>query len=128
VLDLEAIAQYESSGIPWDHIVAYTGATDNPENRAIYDALHQRGVRCMISGAPSIDKKYYQGEKDAFNNIIKHGADNIESNIPIEAAKVREGYLNSKRGKSYYGMQEIPLSKSLSLPLVFPEDVHIKRK
>ena len=51
----EAVQDYEDNGIPWSHIMAYVGPKITPEVREVIDMLHERGVMCMISTAPSDD-------------------------------------------------------------------------
>ena len=70
---------FEKSGIPWSHIMAYVGPTNKPENKEMYDLLHARGVMCMISAAPSYDKLPDPAAcQNAYQEIIKAWADVIE--------------------------------------------------
>ena len=82
----DALEAYEAAQIPWAHIMAYVGPEDKPENKILYDLLHERGVMCMISAAPVYDKLDAEGRTAAYRNIISGGADIIESDRPIEAA------------------------------------------
>jgi len=79
--------EYEKAGIPWSQIMAYVGPTNKPGNKEMYDLLHAKGVMCMISAAPSYDKlPDPAARKNAYQEIIKAGADVLESDLPIEVA------------------------------------------
>jgi glycerophosphoryl diester phosphodiesterase len=83
----KAMDEYEQAGIPWQQIMAYVGPQDKPENKEMFDLLHQRGVMCMISTAPVYDKLPTAEERaKAYTQIIKNGADVIEADRAIEAA------------------------------------------
>jgi glycerophosphoryl diester phosphodiesterase len=83
----KAMEEYEQAGIPWSQIMAYVGPQDKPENKEMFDLLHQRGVMCMISTAPVYDKLPTAEERaKAYTQIIKNGADVIEADRAIEAA------------------------------------------
>ncbi len=83
----KAMEEYEQAGIPWQQIMAYVGPQDKPENKEMFDLLHQRGVMCMISTAPVYDKLPTADERaKAYTQIIKNGADVIEADRAIEAA------------------------------------------
>jgi glycerophosphoryl diester phosphodiesterase len=83
----KALLEYEQAGIPWKQVMAYVGPEDKPENKELYDMLHQRGVMCMISTAPGYDKLPTAEERTkAYRQIIQHGADVIEADRAIEAA------------------------------------------
>ncbi len=105
VLTKEALEEYEKEGIPWSHIMAYIGPRYKPENKELIDMLHTRGVKCMISAAPSYDKlKDAEARKSAYQEIIKSGADVIESDLPIEAAWAIQPLLPAKSSKlKYFG-------------------------
>lgn len=52
----EELDAYNAAGIPWDRVmVGYVGASMEPEKQRLYDGLHERGVMCMISVAPTHD-------------------------------------------------------------------------
>ena len=84
----EQMKSYEAAGIPWSNIaIAYVGSKNNPENKALYDELHKRGMKVMVAAAPSYDKlPTVQERAEAYRQIIKDGADIIESDHPIEVA------------------------------------------
>ncbi len=99
----EAIKDYEDNNIPWNHIMAYVGPKVTPETREVVDMLHERGVMCMISAAPSDDKLSTSEERaEAYRSIIRQGIDVIESDRPIEVAKAIEELLPEQSSKNRF--------------------------
>lgn len=83
----EALKEYEAAGIPWKNMIAYIGSENKPENKKMYNLLHQRGVMCMISAAPVYDKLKTKEERvAAYRDIFRQGADILESDLPVEVA------------------------------------------
>lgn len=84
----EALKEYEAAGVPWKNMIAYIGSENQPENQKMYDLLHARGVRCMISAAPKYDKLKTREERaEAYRAIFSAGADILESDLPVEVAE-----------------------------------------
>jgi len=84
----EAMQEYEAAGVPWKNMIAYIGSENKPENKKMYDLLHARGVRCMISAAPVYDKlKDPRARAEAYRDIFSAGADILESDLPVEVAE-----------------------------------------
>ena len=84
----EALREYEAANIPWKNMIAYIGSENKPANQAMYDLLHARGVKCMISAAPVYDKLAGLAERaDAYRAIFTAGADILESDYPVEVAE-----------------------------------------
>lgn len=78
----------EISGVPWSHIIAYVGYTLDEKNAAICEKLHKKGVRCMISVAPTHDRLSVAAERAGkYKEEIEKGPDIIESDIPTEVWK-----------------------------------------
>ena len=100
----EAVQDYEDNGIPWNHIMAYVGPKITPEVREVIDMLHERGVMCMISTAPSDDKlSTPESRAEAYRMIIRQGVDIIESDRPIEVAEAISSLIpvSSSKGKFF---------------------------
>lgn len=77
-----------ASGVPCENMIAYIGPTINTENSKIVDLLHAKGVRCMISVAPTHDKlKTAADRQKAYLEEINKQPDIIESDIPTEIWK-----------------------------------------
>jgi glycerophosphoryl diester phosphodiesterase len=76
------------SGTPWKNMIAYVGPTIDDSNRHIVKKLHEKGVRCMISLAPTHDRLNTAAERqEAYSGEIKKSPDIIESDIPTEIWK-----------------------------------------
>ena len=105
----EEFEAFEEEGIPWSQIMAYLGPLSKPENKALYDLLHDRGVKVMISAAPSYDKLEDPEErKSAYIRTIEEGADVIESDLPIEVGVALESvYRRANSNQKYFGRQRI---------------------
>ena len=100
----ETVQDYEDNGIPWNHIMAYVGPKITPEVREVIDMLHERGVMCMISTAPSDDKlSTPESRAEAYRMIIRQGVDIIESDRPIEVAEAISSLIpvSSSKGKFF---------------------------
>ncbi|MEA4903345.1 MAG: glycerophosphodiester phosphodiesterase family protein [Petrimonas sp.] len=77
------------SGVPWENMIAYVGQTINDSNRHIVDQLRAKGVRCMVSYAPSLDRLRTAEEREsAYKGAINANPDIIESDYPVEIGKV----------------------------------------
>ncbi|WP_087149369.1 glycerophosphodiester phosphodiesterase family protein [Algoriphagus resistens] len=88
IRNFEELEAYEKAGIPWSQLIAYVGPLSKPENQALYDALHQRGVKVMISAAPSYDKETdVEKRAEDYRKVIIEGADVLESDYPIAVGK-----------------------------------------
>ncbi|OJV75588.1 MAG: glycerophosphodiester phosphodiesterase [Bacteroidia bacterium 44-10] len=72
-------------GVPWENMIAYVGQTINDSNRHIVEKLRAKGVRCMISYAPSLDRLRTPEEREsAYKEAIRINPDIIESDYPVE--------------------------------------------
>lgn len=104
----EAILDYEANGIPWNHIMAYVGPAITPETREVIDMLHERGVMCMVSTASTNDNLLTpEARSEAYQKIIRQGADIIESDRPIEVADAISGLIPANSSKeSFFGLED----------------------
>lgn len=81
------------SGVPWHTMIAYVGPTIDASNRAIVDALHEKGVRCMVSYAPAHDRLPTKAERAAaYREALKCRPDIVESDFPTEIRDVIMSY------------------------------------
>lgn len=72
-------------GVPWQNMIAYVGRSITPENKKICELLHARGVRCMISVAPTHDRLPSKEERALkYKEEINKTPDIVESDIPTE--------------------------------------------
>lgn len=88
----EDFRAYDNSIVPWDNIlIAYVGPHTKEENKELYQLLHSEGVSVMVSAASSYDKLEDPQERaKAYKKIIQDGANVLESDRPMEAAKALE--------------------------------------
>jgi len=94
VLDKKSFDELEKAGVPWKNMIAYIGPTNKVENKELFDMLHEKGVMCMISAAPSYDKLKDAGDRDAhYRETFTQGADILESDLPIEVAEAIKGLM-----------------------------------
>jgi glycerophosphoryl diester phosphodiesterase len=83
----KAFKEYDASGVPWRNMIAYIGSENKPENKTMFDLLHSKGVRCMLSAAPKYDKlKTAEERAAAYRETFAQGADILESDLPVEVA------------------------------------------
>lgn len=108
VFNLDQMKSYEEAGVPWDHIaIAYVGSKDLPENKALYDALHAKGVMVMVAAAPSYDKLPTAEERAAaYRKVFEDGADILETDRAIEAeAAIRSIYPKKSKRYKFWGVK-----------------------
>lgn len=105
----EELEGYEKAGIPWKNIMAYIGPDNSPEARKMIELLHARGVKCMISAAPTYDKLADSAARaEAYWQIIRQGTDVIESDLPIEAAKaIRSLHPPKAANRKFFGTMRL---------------------
>ncbi len=77
------------SGISLDNMIVYLGQSINKDNERIVKEWRSRGVRCMVSYAPTRDKAGSAEErKKSYAEGIKEHPDIIESDFPVEVWEV----------------------------------------
>jgi glycerophosphoryl diester phosphodiesterase len=83
----QAFKEYQDAGIPFSNMIAYIGSENKPENKKMFDLLHQNGIMCMISAAPVYDKMPESAQRaEAYRETFRQGADILESDLPVEVA------------------------------------------
>lgn len=91
----EELDAYEAAGIPWERVmVGYVGPTMDPEKERLYTGLHDHGVMCMISVAPTHDRCLNNGCKEEgyameFETFMR--PDIIETDYPYLFLELTEG-------------------------------------
>lgn len=93
------LAEFDALEIPWRNVVAFVGHNP-PEDRALYEALHLKGVRAMIGTSRNLDRKVLSGEvkniadlRADYRAFLDRGADLIETDIPVELGPMLYGDL-----------------------------------
>ena len=88
IKNLEQLEAFEKTNIDWRNVMAYVGPKMLPENEELYRRLRAKGVRCMISLAPTYDRLATPEERAAA--YVKDRdllPDVIESDYPIELTR-----------------------------------------
>lgn len=88
VRSIEEFEAYEQEKIPWSQLMAYVGSLSKQENRKLYHMLHSKGVKVMVSAAPSYDKmERGEDQNQAYRQVFLDGADVLESDFPIRVSE-----------------------------------------
>ena len=96
----KAFKEYAASGVPWKNMIAYIGSENKPENEVMFNLLHGKGVRVMISAAPKYDKlKTVEERAAAYRETFALGADILESDLPVEVAAAIKNVAENKSKK-----------------------------
>lgn len=75
--------RYEKAGLPWSQAMAYVGPMICADQQTLYDRLHERGVLCMISTAPTHDRRAGDAERiRGYELELPTGCDVIETDYP----------------------------------------------
>lgn len=99
----QAFNEYEAAGIPWKNMIAYIGSVNKPENAELYKLLHDKGVMCMISAAPSYDKLEDKADRSKqYRNTFLQGADILESDLPIDVAEAIKSIIPKNNPKKNF--------------------------
>jgi glycerophosphoryl diester phosphodiesterase len=105
IMNDKNLAQYDSAGIPWKNIVAYTS---KPLKKELYEKLHQRGVMCIVYTARSTERLENREERMLqYKEIIQSGGDIILADNLFEVeeaiAPLRPGRSSKDRFFNRYG-------------------------
>jgi glycerophosphoryl diester phosphodiesterase len=89
--DKEAVAKFDSTGIPWSNVVCFVTHTQ-PKDKDVFRLIHEKGAMCMMGSSRSIDKDYDDGKIKSYDDLmqrykdlIQEGADIIEADKGIDA-------------------------------------------
>lgn len=81
--NLDEFAAYREAGIPWSQMQAYVGPMLYGDQQPLYDSLHRRGVMCMISVAPTHDRRASEQQRiRGYELELASGCDVIETDYP----------------------------------------------
>lgn len=74
---------YREAGIPASQMMAYVGTMMLEEQQPLYDSLHRQGIMCMISVAPTHDRRAGEAQKrSGYELELRSGCDVIETDYP----------------------------------------------
>ena len=97
IRNIDEFKAYENLGIPYKNMVAYLG---QPKKKELYDALHEKGIMCMIFSAKVLEKnKDKEVRKKSYTQVIEFGGDILLSDRAIEASKAIELLKPKNSGK-----------------------------
>ncbi|MDD3108085.1 MAG: glycerophosphodiester phosphodiesterase family protein [Alistipes sp.] len=84
--NMEDFRAYEATGIPWSRFIVYVVSSRMQDaQRELYEALHQNGVRCMVSTAPDQDRIADAAQRQAaYREVVAEQPDIIETDFPLE--------------------------------------------
>lgn len=103
----ENVTELDKSGVSWENIIGFV-SHQMPANKAIFDAVHQRGAMCILGSSRNIDRDYMSGKitadqlKEGYVNLIDHGADVIEADLGIECGAALMPLQKASSSKSKY--------------------------
>lgn len=84
VFDKARVLELDKSGVPWKNILAYVGFS-KPDNKELFDMIHQRGAMCLFKAGRIADKEFVKGKTDVYDILVQNGIDVVEPNLPKEA-------------------------------------------
>jgi glycerophosphoryl diester phosphodiesterase len=83
------VEEFDRLGVPWKNVTAFVGHVP-PEDRGLYEMIHERGGSCMIGTSRNLDRRYLTKEvtdlkplEADYRAFLSRGADVIETDIPI---------------------------------------------
>ena len=100
IRNMEEIERMEESGIPWNHVIAFTGVAERPQE--FNKALHERGVFTILGVLGNLDNSAIARGDQLYASFVQKGADILATDRPIEAAAVIKTLAPSKSSKSKY--------------------------
>lgn len=90
----EKVEEFDRTGVPWENVVVFVGH-QAPENKSVFDLIHQKGALCIVGTSRNFDLELTRGNvsdihelKGNYNNLIDMGANILETDIPVEVCKV----------------------------------------
>lgn len=103
--DLAAAAEFEKTGVPWSHVVAFVTHVE-PKDKGLFKYIHDKGAMCIRGSSRTIDKDFTDGKisdsnvlNQKYRQLINDGADIIEADLGIEAGKAIEKMQAAKSSK-----------------------------
>ncbi len=81
--NLSEYRAYQEAEIPASQMMAYVGTMMLADQQPLYDSLHRQGVMCMISVAPTHDRRAAEAQKrGGYELELGSGCDVIETDYP----------------------------------------------
>ncbi len=82
IRNMEELNRAAKSGIPWENMVAFTGTMES--SHELYNALHKKGVMCMLGTLGNLDKKAAAKGNHLYNEWAKLGIDIFATDRPLQ--------------------------------------------
>lgn len=104
---MESVDAFDKSGVPWRNVVPFV-SHQLPENKEIFEAVHQRNAMCILGSSRNFDRQYISGKIDkkelaaGYKMLITYGADIIEADLGIEAGEALMPMQQAQSSKSKY--------------------------
>ena len=96
----EELARFQSSGIPVDRWIAFTGTSERtPE---FNKQLHELGVFTILGTLGNLDRSAIARGDQLYAGFVQNGADILATDRPIEAAKAIESLIPKESSKGKY--------------------------
>lgn len=90
----EAVEKFDQTGVPWENVVTFVGH-QAPENKQVFDLIHQKGALCIVGTSRNFDLSLTRGNvsdinelKSDYHGLIQMGANILETDIPVEVCKI----------------------------------------
>ena len=90
----EEIDRFEQTGVPWENVIVFTGH-QKPDELSVFQALHKRGVLCIMGTSRNLDRDYIEGKvqdinalKSGYYALYDEGVDIIETDIPVPLSRI----------------------------------------
>ncbi len=103
--DRERLEQFEALGVPWSHVIAFTGHTP-PAAPGLLAAIHDHSVSCLAGTSRNLDRRFLSREVTSLEDLepdyralLQHGVDVIETDVPAQL------------GRLLYGSTAVPAAK-----------------
>jgi glycerophosphoryl diester phosphodiesterase len=83
--NMSDIERFDNSGIPASQVFAFVGVSE--ADKSIYEALHKRGIKCMVGTMGNLDKKHQARQSNVYAAIVENGADMLSTDFAQECYK-----------------------------------------
>jgi glycerophosphoryl diester phosphodiesterase len=105
IANRDHVEEFDKIGVPWEHILVSISRA-RPEDKGLYDLIHQKGAMCMVGTYRVHDKEYLSGNKKIYEEIIMEGGDILQTDLAIEAGRAIRHLVPRKTSKSKYFSQQ----------------------
>lgn len=104
----EKVKDWDSSGIPWQNIIAFVTHTQ-AKDPGVYEQVHARGAMTITGSSRTIDRQVLSGQltdsveqSRLYRQLISQGTDIIEADLAIDAGRALQPFFNPVSSKAIY--------------------------